>query len=219
MQPGADDLEGVLDKALGAWPAIRTDVRQMLAERLADPRAVHHAVELCLACACAVNDAQAAAAFEQQYGSVIRAALLRSAPSELVDDLYQLTLAKLLVGDGAKPPAIGSYRGQSKLSTWVFVVARRLALKHLRTLDPSIVAGGSDVVAAIADRAAGGDALLAELKRGYRRAFHDAFRAALERRCAARASTARPARCSASGSRSATTRSKARWRSSAASSK
>jgi RNA polymerase sigma-70 factor (ECF subfamily) len=178
------DLEALLAEAREACPGIDLDPERFLAflqERDIDNASRDRLGDLYLACACATGDKRAAAELERRHARVIRAAILRGASADMADDLHQQVLAKVLVGDAERPAAIASYRGDSKLATWLHVIARRLALQHQRDATRGGVVHRYDAVEAIADRAVGEDALLAGLKRAYRSAFRDAFKVALER--------------------------------------
>jgi RNA polymerase sigma-70 factor, ECF subfamily len=173
-----DEIAGLIAEARAAWPGVEVDADRFaafLGER--GEAARRHAAELYLACACVDGTPEALAAFESRYAPIVRGALARVTDADQVDDLYQTVLARLLVAERDGPPRIASYRGESKLSTWLHVVARSVALKQRRR--PEQAAG--DVVEALADRATAGDPILAQLALGYRDAFKDAFRTALGR--------------------------------------
>ena len=178
MEPDA-----LIADARAACPQVELDAARFaafLAERNITSASRERLGDLYLACACANGDARAAAELERRYARVIRAALLHSAPATLADDLQQQVLARVLVADGERPPAIASYRGESKLATWLHVVARRLALQHQRDCRGER-AQRYDAVDAIADAAVADDAILGGLKDAYRDAFRSAFQAALGR--------------------------------------
>jgi RNA polymerase sigma-70 factor (ECF subfamily) len=174
----ADEIADLLAAGRDAWPGVELDAARFaafLGERTSSAR--KHAAELYLACACAAGDRAALAAFERKYAAVIRGSLARSVEPQSSDDLYQTVLARLLVGEDGGPPRIASYRGESKLSTWLHVVARNVARKQKKVVERP----DTEIVHDLADRAAAGDALLAGLKATYQDAFRAAFRTALER--------------------------------------
>jgi len=84
--------------------------------------------DLYLACACGHGVPEAIEALEREQFSRIRefAASVTTSP-ELVKELTQQLRARLLVGDGERPPRILMYSGRGSLGGWVRVTAVRLA--------------------------------------------------------------------------------------------
>lgn len=92
-----------------------------------------NAADLYLACACALGMPEAVRIFEATLGTEIAAALrqLRLEPSA-VDELRQMTRAKLLVAEAGRAPRIAEYTGRGTLRGWTRVVTTRTALNALR---------------------------------------------------------------------------------------
>jgi RNA polymerase sigma-70 factor (ECF subfamily) len=83
--------------------------------------------DLYLACACMERVPGAAAAFKSLFHKVIRRTVARVLPNPADrDEATQKALDSLLVGQGQ--PKLGHYRGQGPLSSWVAVVAIRVAI-------------------------------------------------------------------------------------------
>src|SRR5688572_12944076 len=136
-----DRIDALLAGARQAWPGIDVDparFRSYVAGRVEgalDEQALgdRRLDDLYLACACADGDERAATTFRNTFQAAIAATAARAAPAHLCDEICQLVHAKLLVGDGDRPPAIASYLGVGKLSTWVQVVAARVARSRIRS--------------------------------------------------------------------------------------
>ena len=92
-----------------------------------------HAADLYLACGCALGVPEAVRLFEALLGTEIAVALgrMRLQPSA-VDEVWQMTREKLLVGDGGRAPRIAEYAGRGTLRSWTRVVITRIALNRLR---------------------------------------------------------------------------------------
>lgn len=120
--------------------------------------------ELSLARACAQGDAGALAAFEEQYLSIVPAAVRHLAVP--ADEVQQLLRVRFFVGP---QPRILDYRGTGSLEGWVRAAAVRLAvdLKRKAAQGPSAV---DPLVAA--------DVELEHLKSAHGAAFQRAFEAA-----------------------------------------
>ena len=89
-------------------------------------------------------------------------------------------MIKLFVGTAGKQPAIASYRGDAKLSTWLQVVARRCARDVHRHDDARRVGDDRrrDIEVMLASAIAGDDvpqALKASYLADFKRAFQQAF--------------------------------------------
>ncbi len=171
-----------------AWPSFRVTperFRAYVAERSDDFAAAlasPHLADLYLACACAGGDERALAAFRDTLEPALRHAVARAVPAYLADEMVQVVMAKLFVGDGSKPPAIAQFNGAGKLSTWIQVVARRTARTGLRGENRR---GGqlvdSDEIDSLLQHAMRDEApALRALKQSYRDRFKAAFRAAFE---------------------------------------
>lgn len=187
-QPGrSDELRHVmaagLREARSAWPALRVaedDLLAFVAERTApDTSAASlHAADLCLAFGCASGDAGAIAVLDREYLPRLDGLLRRARIVGLdVGDLRQLVRVRLLVSDGAGPPAIARYGGRAPLTRWLRVVAARLVADAARTER----ARGRTQAIEDADAAAdpGLDPEMALTKASIRRAFTTALSEAL----------------------------------------
>ncbi|MEZ4442746.1 MAG: sigma-70 family RNA polymerase sigma factor [Polyangiaceae bacterium] len=118
-----------------AWPSLelsREIFDRYLEEHAQGPPDALHLADLYLACACARGNEGAIALFRERYGPALRHAIGRAAPTALCLEVEQRAFIKLFVSDGDRSPAITSYGGRGKLSTWVQVLARREALNAHR---------------------------------------------------------------------------------------
>ena len=99
-------------------------------------RAIHNwsVADLYLCWACLEGDQAAVKAFVHAYRPVIAAKLgrLRVNPN-LRDELPQVLLDRMLVGDERRAPLISDYRGLGPLKAWVRVVTGRSARRANRT--------------------------------------------------------------------------------------
>lgn len=137
-------LAEIVETAHATWPPTWLgvdDLIEALADRVdpaVDPLAALaglHAEELYLALACGSGQPAAILALERAHGGEITGALARvdRAAHELsIDDLRQILRLRLFVGDGARAPAITSYRGRGPLGRWLFVTALREVLQASR---------------------------------------------------------------------------------------
>lgn len=95
-----------------------------------------HASDLYLACACALGDPVALAAFDRSILGQVPAFLARMDPSpSFADELKQLLREKLLVAAAGGAPKIAEYAGAGALWSWVRVVAIRTAVSLRRNRD------------------------------------------------------------------------------------
>lgn len=177
-------LEAALEAADDAHPDLAVepgDFCAYIARRLPDSTdpiealAAMRADELYLTCSCAAGADPAIAAFRRIHLSGIRAAVSRSAPAELVDDLVQQLMVKLFVASGTKPAAITKYGGRGSLAGWVQIMAIRDAKTLLRKKTPPT---GSDLDQIVDKVIVTDDPELESLKNTYRREFKDAFQQA-----------------------------------------
>ncbi len=137
-------LAEIVQTAHATWPSTWLgvdDLIEALADRVdpaVDPIAALeglHVEELYLALACGSGQPAAILALERAHGGEIAGALARvdRAAHELsIDDLRQILRLRLFVGDGARAPAITSYRGRGPLGRWLFVTALREVLQASR---------------------------------------------------------------------------------------
>ncbi len=134
-------LDGLFDCAEGRLPH-RPVRRDALVERVADALLASddtpdrealvrlNAPDLYLALALAGKDLRALEIAESELMPAVQQAVGRideSAP--FVDEVSRRVRERLLVGDGATPPAINHYRGTGPLARWVRMIATRTALE------------------------------------------------------------------------------------------
>jgi RNA polymerase sigma-70 factor (ECF subfamily) len=137
-------LEGLFDCAEGRLPH-RPVRRAALVERIADALLASddtpdrealvrlNASDLYLALALAGKDLRALEIAESELMPAVRQAVGRIDESEpFVDEVSRRVRERLLVGDGATPPAISHYRGTGPLARWVRMIATRIALELKR---------------------------------------------------------------------------------------
>lgn len=87
-----------------------------------------------LACACALGNAAAMAAFDAQFSKIAANAIRRYSDDPLFrDDVLQTLRVQLLVGGNDKRAMISTYNAKGALAAWVSVCAIRLMLYSLRT--------------------------------------------------------------------------------------
>jgi RNA polymerase sigma-70 factor (ECF subfamily) len=186
VEPAA--FERLLREAVGAaraaWPSVDVPPEifvPYLAQRLASlsPSGLEEirVADLYLACACALGESAAIAAFEATFLKNIASSLPKPRRGASIDgDVTQAIREKLLVRRGGAPPKIADYAGRGDLAGWVRVVAVRTALNMMRGQKREV---GLDDEAILASKANAGDAEVAHLKRRYRVDFAEAFHAAL----------------------------------------
>jgi RNA polymerase sigma-70 factor (ECF subfamily) len=177
---GVLPFEALLTAARQAWPDVHVPdpvFRAYVEARLGDALPSREvAASLYIACACVGGDAAAVRALDARYmGDVQRAVARMRLPPEEVADVLQSLRQKLLVGAAREPARIGEYAGRGDLAGWLRVTAVRAALKHIRGRRPNDAADD----ALLAVRSAEDDPELAYMKEVYRRAFREAFGAAL----------------------------------------
>lgn len=97
--------------------------------------------ELYLAVVCARGDDAAIRAFEARHFTAVRPALRRmQLPDSTVDEVMQLLRQKLFVADEQGQPPLLGFVGKGNLSSFVRVVATRIALNQLRSERPHVPA-------------------------------------------------------------------------------
>ena len=138
--------------------------------------------DLYLACACAAGNERAMGVFGDRFRPAIVHAVAKAAPRPHVDEIVQQVLTKLFVRTAERAPAIASFLGNGKLSTWVQIVARREARTRMRSEDRRSARELPDELEQLAERAIGSEEqVLFGLKEKYRDEFRRAFRDAMER--------------------------------------
>lgn len=167
-----------------AWPRVAVPIGDFVAyveARATGPggaAALHHA-DLYLACACAHGLPGAIESFDRAHLTRIPSILARMRPSpELVDEVRQAMREKLFVGRDGASGRIAEYDGRGALASWVRVVAMRTAI-DLRRQRGGIASAVDSRVDAPGTAPSRHDPEIAYIKRGYRRAFDEAFRAAV----------------------------------------
>ena len=176
----AADVDRILLAGSAALPAVVVDadaVRRLLVERLEGEDAPHDlaADELYLACACALAEPTALAAFEARYFSVIPAVLSRLKLGRAeISDIEQVLRVRLFVAAADCVPRVVAYAGRGQLGGLVRVAALRAGLNLLKDRDRVDGLEDFENVAMVAD-----DPALAQLKAQHRAAFKDAFEEAI----------------------------------------
>lgn len=167
------------------WPGIRLPLDRFV-EHVAGRSAEKGSAELrpadlYLACACAHRVPGAVDAFERAYMTRIPAFLARMRPStEVVDEVRQTLREKFFVGRDGAPGRIAEYDGTGALASWVRVAAVRTAI-DLRRKRGGVVETTESLVDVAGPASSRRDPELGYIKRGYRRAFDEAFRTAVAR--------------------------------------
>jgi len=176
-------LRDAIAAARGAWAAVEVAppvfVAWVARRFPADAASIDalkelHLPDLWLACACAHGDATALALFKDKYLSP-NFPLPRDL-EPLSAEVEQLAAIRLLVPEGAGPPKIADYAGRGDLSSWVSVVALRIALGLLRKQKPEVAFDDDTALSNLSDE---DDAEVAHLKKRYRAEFAEAFEHAL----------------------------------------
>jgi RNA polymerase sigma-70 factor (ECF subfamily) len=178
------ELAALVAAGRQAWPSVTLDnavfvsqVARVVADRDAeDALSSLQAGELYLACACGQGDEEAARRFRQEAEQTMRAALTKVVKGELLDEVLQQAMTKILVGDGQ--PAVLKFAGRGKLAAWARVTALRLGYDARRREKREPVDAAEELFdqAVVVER----DPQLEKLKRTYRSAFRRAFSTALD---------------------------------------
>lgn len=145
LRSGSDQhlLEAAFRAAAAEWPTVQLapeaffeHLARHLPEGLPLAAALHqtNSNDLYLACACALGDEHAIAAFESHCLSVVESAVAR-ASSDMVAEIKQRIRQRALTADSG-PPRIAAFSGRGNLRGWVRVMATResiqLAQRHRR---------------------------------------------------------------------------------------
>ena len=175
------DVERVLEAGRQAFPelAIAAErIRPLVRQRLDGEDAPASLVpdEVYLACACALPDSRAIAAFERRYFGVIEPALWRmSLGSDQIREIEQLLRVRLFVAEGGELPRVVTNAGTGQLAALVRVAAVRAGLNILR--DTGKLERDDDGLEDLP--LAADDPELARLKAQHRAAFKAAFEEAI----------------------------------------
>ena len=137
-EPSLDDI---VHRARVAWPTIELPYEQFVAHlqrHIPSGAPVISALQqmqtsdLYLACACALGDKDAIAAFEHYCFCGLDTTISRYCEcADQVEEVKQRVRERALVG-GSRPPAIESFSGRGDLRGWVRVMAVREAIGMLR---------------------------------------------------------------------------------------
>jgi RNA polymerase sigma-70 factor (ECF subfamily) len=174
-----------------AWPDVPMTLAQFLPhlaakldERACDAAGVagalrewEHVGDLYLAYACAKGGAEALEAFDTHFISGLGAIAQRFGNAGIaIDEIQQGVRERLFVGNGSRPPGVLEYSGRAPLSSWVFVVASRVALNLVRASKKPLAEGDEKILGLPAPDA---NQELAYLKKLYKREFSDALTQAM----------------------------------------
>jgi RNA polymerase sigma-70 factor, ECF subfamily len=135
------DVDAIIDKGRAAYPQVTVEtaaVAPLVLQRLQGEDQPERLIgeEVFLACACALGDSTAIAAFERAYFGVIPAALSRLALGrDEIAEIEQILRVRLFVTDPDSEtamPRIVAYAGQGQLGGLLRVAAVRAGLNMLR---------------------------------------------------------------------------------------
>jgi RNA polymerase sigma-70 factor (ECF subfamily) len=138
------DVDAIIDKGRAAYPQVTVEtaaVAPLVQQRLQGEDHPERLIgeEIFLACACALGDSSAIAAFERAYFGVIPAALSRLALGrDEIAEIEQVLRVRLFVTDPDSAegetamPRIVAYAGQGQLGGLLRVAAVRAGLNMLR---------------------------------------------------------------------------------------
>ncbi len=87
-----------------------------------------------LAARAIAGDRAAVAAFEHRFRPELDRVITRLGARGDADELVQILLARMLVGDADRPARLASWRGDGSLRSWVRAVSTRFVIDHLRGL-------------------------------------------------------------------------------------
>jgi RNA polymerase sigma-70 factor (ECF subfamily) len=136
-----------------------------------------HTADLYLACACALGDVQAFAAFDEQcLGHLDRVLWKMGLDADASAEVKQEIRRRVLVGDG-RPPEIVDYSGRGDLRSWVRVMAVRQALRRQERARRDVSVEDEELLQRIV---APDNPELDYAKGMYREEFKRAFEAALK---------------------------------------
>jgi RNA polymerase sigma-70 factor, ECF subfamily len=135
-------LERLVSEGRASWPRVNLPADRFIpfmAARVPEESSVAAWIEsmnvkdLYLACACAQGNDEAVAVFKERFFPEIGHALLQlKQEASFVEDMKQLVYERLFIGSAEKPPKILYYLGAGQLSSWIKVVAFRVAVNSLR---------------------------------------------------------------------------------------
>lgn len=175
-------LRRLYDEGRERWPAIELDFDRFAALVQSrspgdDPSGLQP--ELVLALACCDGCKQAAQIIAASYQGVIESVASRGAlPSMSPDDLRQIVLRDVLVGDGDRPPKICRYSGTGSLEGWMRSVATRKSLDLRRSAAAREVASEDSIFDKLVDNA---DPQVQYLRHHYGEQLEASFETAIAR--------------------------------------
>ena len=139
-----------------------------------------HLADLYLACACVNNVPAAIPALEEHCLRRLKSSLQLPAP--VLDDVLQKVRMHLLLGTPSSGPKLPTYRGESRLSSWIRVIAVRMALHQTAPVAERPEENVLEALAALPTPEANAELALIKgrFQYDFRRALRDAF-AALSR--------------------------------------
>lgn len=184
----AEWLQAAWSAARERWPRVELDARAFTdhvgdhleagADVEAELRQLH-GEDLFLACACGHGDPAALDALDRELSPLLRHTLANPKAAGVdAEDLRQMLLERLLLGDAGRRPKILDYSGRGRLRTWLKVTALRLRIDQERRRTGQAVPLGDDSLQRIEDSVSS-DMEVALLKQHYRTAFKDAFQQVL----------------------------------------
>jgi RNA polymerase sigma-70 factor (ECF subfamily) len=137
------------------------------------------APDMYLACACAEGTGPALVELEAILRGVVARALgsVDSSP-HFVEEVLQVTRARVLVSRDGQPAKIASYAGRASLKSWLCAVASRAAVDQKRR---RMAVSPRPSLALDPEPLAVGDPEFEYLRTRYKEAFESAVRAAIER--------------------------------------
>ena len=180
-------LETALSEARKAWPNVSLEEDEVIAfilDKLPEDEPAGPAlgrlriVDMYLACACAKGDEVAIRRCHDHVMQPVRAALHNAAQGAMIDEVMSNVMAKLFIGIGDNPAAIGGYGGRGKLTSWAQVIAVREAhnVHRKRGREPK----KDELDEMVAGAISADDPALEKLKDTYRAQFKQAFAVAFE---------------------------------------
>jgi RNA polymerase sigma-70 factor (ECF subfamily) len=179
-------LAALVDTARAAHPSLPVDAPAFVAAiarhagegaDVPDLLAHCHAGDLHLAAAVLAGAPGAVARLEEIFGGVLDAIAHRYARLHYsADDVRQIVVERLLVGDGERGPKLADYAGQGFLENWLRVTAVRICLDLEKRKDRPREGPASDETVLALPAAA--DLELDAIKREYREQVSSALHAA-----------------------------------------
>jgi len=140
FDPALDCSARVWEAGRATWPDVhleRVAIQRHLARLASAGHACasgpRHSADLFLACACALGERHALAAFERAILPRAIARLAKSGfPAQKLQEVVPELIPKLLVGSAGAEPRIATYAGRGPLVSWVCAAALRLAIDQSR---------------------------------------------------------------------------------------